>query len=141
MVMRIGVLMALMYSGLASAQGPIDTDGDGAVSLAEWQAVREQAAARRFAALDADGDGLLTPEEMRAARARGREALSARRERVEAIDTDGDGAWSLPELQAVRPEIDAERFNRLDTNGNGLIDADERPMRRGGLRGIGPRAL
>lgn len=117
-------------SALAQPQHPADTDGDGAVSRAEFQAFHQQIAERRFTTLDADGDGQVTREEMRTARAerRGPGGPGALRER---IDANGDGAWSLDELQAVRPEIDAERFSRLDANGNGLIDADEQPMRRG----------
>jgi YVTN family beta-propeller protein len=38
----------------------MDADGDGAVSLEEFQAVHE----RMFKALDADGDGRVTPEEL-----------------------------------------------------------------------------
>jgi Ca2+-binding EF-hand superfamily protein len=38
----------------------MDTDGDGALSLEEVQAVH----ARMFAAMDADDDGSVTPEEM-----------------------------------------------------------------------------
>lgn len=40
----------------------MDTDGDGALSLEEVQAVH----ARVFSAMDADGDGRVTPEEMEA---------------------------------------------------------------------------
>lgn len=38
----------------------VDTDGDGALSLQEYQAVHE----RMFKALDSDGDGRVTLEEM-----------------------------------------------------------------------------
>ncbi|MBE0414848.1 hypothetical protein [Yoonia sp.] len=42
-----------------------------------------------------------------------------------AIDINGDGMYSFPELQAVMPEMTQERFNSLDTSGDGLLDADE----------------
>lgn len=136
--MSIGLLVALIGAGAAFAQLPADADGDGAVTLAELQTFRAQATAERFAALDADGDGRLTPEEMRASR---RDRGDRGRERLAALDTDGDDAWSLAELQAVRPEVRVEQFNRLDRNGDGLITADERPMRRGRFGGPGPRQL
>jgi Ca2+-binding EF-hand superfamily protein len=44
-----------------------DSDGDGRISRAEFDAAR----AARFAALDADGDGRVTREEMRARMGRG----------------------------------------------------------------------
>jgi len=40
----------------------MDTDGDGVLSLAEYQGVH----ARMFGAMDMDGDGSVTPEEMEA---------------------------------------------------------------------------
>ena len=50
------------------------------------------------------------------------------------IDTNDDGAWSLAELQAVQPEFSAERFNRLDSDNDGLIGQDERRGPRGDRR-------
>lgn len=47
----------MMQLGMMAA---MDADGDGAVSLAEFQAVHE----RMFGYLDADGDGRLTREEV-----------------------------------------------------------------------------
>lgn len=45
-----------------------DTDGDGALSLAEWKAIgrREQG----FTMIDADKNGKVTPEELRTAAAK-----------------------------------------------------------------------
>jgi Ca2+-binding EF-hand superfamily protein len=135
---NIGALVGVLAAGSAYAQMRGDSDGDGAISLAEFQAVRAQAAAERFASLDVDGDGRLTREEMRERRG---EALERMRARVEEIDLDGDGAWSFAELQAVRPQLTPDLFNRLDSDGNGLISEDERPLRRGRFGGPGPRRL
>jgi EF hand len=128
----IGTSMILSLCAVAAnAQLPpiasIDSNGDGVVSRAEWLSAREQAAAARFDELDADGDGSLVPDELRA---HGRGRMDRFRARAESIDTDSDGAWSLAELQAVWPQISVERFNRMDTNGNGLIEEDERPPQR-----------
>ena len=111
----------------------LDVNGDGSVTLDEFQARSQAMLQRRFAALDTDHDGELSTEELGAGRhwGRGRHA-----ERGSRIDTDGDGAWSFAELQAVRPDLTIEQFNRLDRNGDGLITPDERPFR--GRPGPGP---
>jgi hypothetical protein len=126
----------------------LDTDGDGLVSLQEFQAAGEA----RFASLDADGDGLISAEEFSAGR-RGSGTAEAgkaygpraehraermqqfRDQRFASLDADGDGHIS-------RAEFDQQhmaRFNALDANGNGLIDADERPARRDMRDGRGGR--
>jgi Ca2+-binding EF-hand superfamily protein len=118
-----------------------DADGDGAISLPEFQAAGEQ----MFSKLDADSDGQLSAEERASARhswksKRGdegrRELHKARREEHFAkIDTDGDGAISKAEFEAAR----TTRFNALDANGNSVIDAAELPTREGHHMGYGKR--
>lgn len=131
----IGALQ-VAAAGIGLAQPPsLDGNGDGAITLEEFEAARLEAIRAQFARLDADGDGTLTPTELRSRR----DHFAERRgQRMADVDTDGDGAWSLPELQAVRPGLTVEQFNRLDRNGDGLIREDERPMpgamrRRGAL--------
>jgi len=133
------VAAAGMLAGSALAQpgerrGVADLDGDGVITREELRTLHERMADRRFDALDADGDGRVTQEELQAVRGERRfrrgPGFGGFGGFGGSIDTDGDGSWSLPELQAVRPEFDAERFNRLDTNGNGLIEPDEQPHRR-----------
>jgi hypothetical protein len=129
----LAALAGLVLATAAEAQPvSMDTDGDGAISRAEW----DSAQAERFARLDADADGSLTREELRAGMGNVRDGMRGRmRERAAAVDLDGDGAWSLAELQAVRPGLTQEQFERLDRNGDGLISADERPR---GRQGGGP---
>lgn len=118
-----------------------DADGDGAISLQEFQAAGEA----MFSKLDADGDGQLSADERASARHswksksgdEGRRELhkTRREEHFAEIDTDGDGAISKAEFEAAR----MTRFNALDANGNGVIDADELPSREGHHMGSGKR--
>lgn len=41
------------------------------------------------------------------------------------IDTDGDGMASLAELQVSYPELTADVFGDIDTNGDGFVDDEE----------------
>jgi Ca2+-binding EF-hand superfamily protein len=113
----------------------VDSDHDGMISKAEFDAERD----RRFATADRDGDGRVTRAEFRAGGAAlrrewrqgdGTSALALR-------DLDGDGAVSKAEYLA--PSITS--FERLDKNGDGKLDgaemAAERPAQR--PRGAVPR--
>ena len=104
----------------------LDTDGDGFVTLAEVQAGRPDATGEWFTQLDVNSDGQLSGDELGTRRFGGRDDNAVGLE----VDADGDGAWSLEELQAVREGFSAERFDRLDSNGDGVIGQDERSGRR-----------
>jgi len=128
-----------------------DADGDGLISLQEFQAGSGQ----MFARLDADGDGRISAEELATAgpgagradreQRAGAGGDGARREeraarmqqhrerRFADMDTDGDGEVSQSEFD----DAHLARFNALDANGNGVIDADEAPRRAGGRPGYG----
>jgi Ca2+-binding EF-hand superfamily protein len=64
---------------------------------------------------DTDGDGTVNEEELEA-------ALTAE---FEATDTDDDGLVSLSELQARLDRKETERFQTLDTDGNGSLNPTE----------------
>jgi len=128
------IALCLGFSaGAALAQGPFDANGDGVVSLEEFQAARARDAAERFAALDADGDGRLAREELRAAFERGRRRGPGPAAMRERLDTDHDGSISLAELQAVRPNVTADQFGKFDGDGNGLLSPEELGAARGEL--------
>ncbi|MBS0583217.1 MAG: EF-hand domain-containing protein [Proteobacteria bacterium] len=93
----------------------MDSDGDGRISSAEFQA----AAAARFAMIDTQGSGKITAAQIAAA-GRGRDEKFAERE-VKKIGSDGTITKDqyLAAAQA--------RFARLDKNGDGYITADEVP--------------
>jgi Ca2+-binding EF-hand superfamily protein len=128
MYTKLSLLMVTAaMAGIAAAQPPRDTDGDGLISREEFL----QRSAEQFTRLDANADGYLSREELDAAREGMRPGMrpGMRGEMMRSLDTDGDGALSLAEIQARRPEMTAERFSELDRNGDGLLTPDERPMR------------
>jgi Ca2+-binding EF-hand superfamily protein len=109
-----------------------DVNQDGTLTQAEV----DQARQAQLAEFDADGNGSLDLEEYQAL------WLDAMRERMvdqfQAHDDDGDGAVTVEEF--------TERFDRmvrrLDRNGDGVIDENDRrrPRRDGGRRGPAPDA-
>lgn len=94
-----------------------DTDGDGSLSDEERTAFRAAKRAALLAEFDADDDGELSAEERA-------EAVVARRHaRFEALDTDASESLS-PEEVADRCRLESA-FDRLDTNEDGELSADE----------------
>jgi hypothetical protein len=64
--------LGLSLPAIAAAQsGEIDTDGDGMVSMSEFEMVFPDMEAGTFASLDANGDGMLDAEEVASAREAG----------------------------------------------------------------------
>ncbi|NGX17416.1 hypothetical protein [Wenzhouxiangella sp. XN24] len=127
----------------AQRQGPgmmhaVDTDGDGRISRAEFDA----AGARAFARLDEDGDGFVTMDEFEAGPHMGRQhagpGAKERRTRMQermklhraqrfvAADANEDSILSRAEFDAAR----ATRFDELDRDDDGSIDADEMARHR-----------
>ena len=126
-----------------------DTNADGKVSTEEFRGASEV-----FKLLDKNGDGVITPEELglpadyRPAAgkrpAAGREApaggkgkanemakrLEKFRERLRAMDTNQDGKVSKEEWQG-----NEKLFERLDRNGDGVLDAQDRPGQGPGTPG------
>jgi len=58
--------LALLFAGATSAmaQGTLDSDGDGLVSLAEVQAAYPEVTEADFNTADGDGDGMLNETEL-----------------------------------------------------------------------------
>ncbi len=131
----------------------MDSDGDGRVSRAEFdaaKAAREQArgearAARGgamvrhmafdFDAIDADRDGYIVRSEVMAHRDRMREQMRAEHgkrfaEAFAAADLDGDGRLSRAEVDAKMPHL-SKRFAWLDDNRDGFLGRDELEAGRG----------
>ncbi|MFW8594873.1 EF-hand domain-containing protein [Cribrihabitans neustonicus] len=114
-------------AGMASAghhgHGPImtfeeiDADGNGEITKAEMQALKQA----HFAKADTDGDGKLTLAEMQA---QAREMADARAARMlERFDSDGDGA--LTEAELPSPPRAGRMFGRADKDNSGGLSKAE----------------
>lgn len=111
------LLMGVSFAALAHTDRPkLDTNGDGAVDLAEMQAAKPDFTVEKFNQADANGDGLLSRDELRQAHGQAR---------FERLDKDGNGSVSLAEMQAVKPGMTAEHFGKLDANGDGQVTREE----------------
>ena len=100
----------------------LDTDEDGRVSRAEFQASK---AGDRLARLDKDGDGSVTLAEVEAVE---RERLRQRLlQAFRQDDSDQDGVLSAKEMEAAR----AARFDRMDADKDGYLSAEELASARG----------
>lgn len=127
------LVAAALVAGVAHAGGGFhgqhaqmlkqaDANGDGQTTVAEAKAKVLQ----RAVEIDANRDGAISLEELQAHR----EQMRAQRRaaRFAALDADKNGQVSVEEFAAVR----AERIERFDRNGDGILDAsDHRGFRRG----------
>jgi hypothetical protein len=131
--------IAALLGGLAYAGDPprapdemrADTDGDGRVSRAEFEAAGDKRANAWFDKLDLNKDGYITPDEMKQARETRIGNIQAKMdERFKAADSNGDGQLSLEEVQAKMPRL-ADRFAELDADKNGQLSKEE--LAKGGF--------
>lgn len=126
--MKTGALLALFASAAAVAAPPLraDKNGDGTVSLEEYQQAASAAAAERFARLDANGDGQLTADELQAGRRHGPRGPRG-------LDhlLGPDGQASIKDLEARMPNVPAERWQALDANHDGVLTREELEAGRG----------
>jgi len=101
----------------------LDTDGDGQVSRAEYEA--------SFDRLDKNGDGYVTREEV--SQLRDEKRTERRDEMMNRDDTDGDGMVSRDEFSGP-----SKIFVKVDADNDGYITREEamefQPMRDGSCR-------
>lgn len=118
-----------------------DADGDGFLSLEEFQAMPrvarlpEEKQIRLFERLDKNSDGRISREELGPRRNAGdvRQRPARGMRRLMELDADGSGGVSLEEFRAAEmfanfpPERVEALFRRLDTDGDGKITPKDRP--------------
>lgn len=120
--------LALVAAKAAQVDGPaafqqIDTDRDGRIARAEFDAARTST----FSRADADRDGKLTVSEIRTlipAGAGGNRTARPSREqlqRLRSIDRNGDRAIDAGEFSAIGEGL----FSRIDANRDGAITPNE----------------
>ena len=97
-------------------------DTDGNGMISREEAKALPMIAKHFDEIDTNKDNQLSPDELRAFHEKMRAAHAA--ERFKKLDTDGDGRISLAEAKANAPRL-AEHFSEIDTNGDGFITPEE----------------
>lgn len=125
LVGALGLISAPVLAGQAMSR--LDTNGDSKISLQEMQAQAE----KRFQAADSNHDGQLSQSERsqrqgcRGHHRKGKQGQT-QRQGFKGPDADGNGSISQAESQAAVQK----RFERLDTNHDGVISQDEIQARR-----------
>lgn len=129
------LLVSVFAAGLGAAAyaherfDNADTDGDGFVTQAEFEAAFAARAREMFAKLDANGNGLLSEDEAGESKKRTRHHLRRHRpepdEIVSHLDADSSGGVSFAEFDGRRFAPDADSFQEADADGSGELDADE----------------
>jgi hypothetical protein len=106
--------------------GVLDRNGNGKLEPEEIDL-----AVASLRKLDKNKDGIVTREEVGGSQRPARPQGSQRQPNLSDLDKDGDGKISKDEA----PERMKERFDRIDQNGDGFIDAKEQEALLQMLRG------
>ncbi|MBF0287712.1 MAG: hypothetical protein HQM14_07820 [SAR324 cluster bacterium] len=106
----------------------LDVDGDGNISVDEWNSVKNSV--EGFEKLDANEDGFVDEDELAVLKeergekqGKGHPGGRPQRE-VTNLDVDGDEVISQEEFLATDTRLE-EHFGILDTNSDGMLDSDE----------------
>lgn len=118
----------------AEAFAEADSNRDGRLTLAEFQAARSRKLAEQFQRMDGNRDGALTADEMSQARREHRQMRASRRGGIKALDSNGDQALSRAEIGDKMPRL-TENFDSIDLDHDGRLDRTELRAGREALRG------
>lgn len=136
---RIAVIPVLaLFAGAAMAAPPgmaggpgmaaADADGDGSITLAEFENAAVERAREHFARLDANSDGLIAGDELQRRghdRVQDRAGPAGPARAFERLDADASGGVSLAEFGQARRQPPADAFAAADADGSGELDAGE----------------
>ena len=108
-----------------------DTNADDVVTMEEFK----QAAAERYKLMDRDNSGAVTQEEFGTYLSEKRQMWKAKK--FEKADADKDGNITQAEYLDYRQQEAQRRFQKMDSDGNGLLSAEEFSKGRSGGRKCG----
>ncbi|MDH4235271.1 MAG: EF-hand domain-containing protein [Gallionella sp.] len=103
-----------------------DTDGDGAISRAEFDTVHT----KRFKEMDTNNDGKITRDEMKAMRDKMME--KGKGARFDEADANHDGALTREEAEKM-PML-SRNFDKVDANHDGKVTREEMDAEMGKMR-------
>jgi hypothetical protein len=117
------IAAAILSSSISAGAAPNgDTDGDGKLSLAEFQTVTQ----KRLMRADTDASGTISLQEW-LARPAAAKATKDPTKRFNRLDGNQDGQLDTAEID----QLAKRRFAALDKNADGAVTGEERLARKG----------
>ncbi len=112
-----------------------DADRDGEVTYNELASLLPNVTEEMFKNMDRTGDGVLTsddaPEQDVGVDPEGQRAEGKLFELMREADADGNGKVTYEELKVVAENFPRDMFDRLDTNGDGVLSKEDRAGQSG----------
>lgn len=126
------------FAGPGPSFAEIDTNGDGQITVEEFNLYRQGPLAKA----DTDGDGTVSKDELIAAMSMMQQMRMERQaaRMIEQLDKNGDGVLSVEELSAMGPSEQgmSRMLARVDANNDGMVGPDEFDQ-MGPQGGMGPK--